>query len=110
MAVVGVMLAEGAEHAGMKAVFDVMPIVAGPAREVTGGVDPSELLPETRTRYRHMGSLTTPPRSEGAHWLLVTNAAEVSPAQVEAYRTIFELDACPVQLLNDRTNQEDTTP
>ena len=57
-----------------------------------------------------MGSLTTPPRSEGAHWLLVTNAAEVSPAQVEAYRTIFELDACPVQLLNDRTNQEDTTP
>lgn len=109
LAVVGVLLREGAEHAGLKPVFEAMPVMAGPEQEVTGTVDLAALLPETRTTFRYMGSLTTPPCSEGVHWNLFNEPAEVSAAQVEAFRKIFELDARPVQPLNDRTVEEDTT-
>jgi carbonic anhydrase len=108
--VIGVLLAEGAENAGLKAVFEAMPVMAGPEQEVTGSVDPNALLPAVRTTYRYMGSLTTPPCTEGVHWVLMTQPAEVSSAQVAAFRTIFALDARPVQPLNGRAVEEDTTP
>jgi carbonic anhydrase len=109
LAVVGLFLKEGAEHATLKPVFEAMPVMAGPEQEVAGTVDLPSMLPLTRTTFRYMGSLTTPPCTEGVHWILFTEPAEVSAAQIEAYHKIFELDARPVQPLNDRTVEEDTT-
>lgn len=110
IAVIGVLLKEGAENTGLKSVFEAMPVMAGPVQEVSGGVDPNALLPGIRTTYRYMGSLTTPPCTEGVHWLLMTEPAELSSVQIEAYRQIFEHDARPVQPLNDRMPEADTTP
>lgn len=109
IAVVGVLLAEGEENAALKSVFEAMPAMAGPQQEVTGSVDLNALLPAQLTTYRYMGSLTTPPCSEGVNWLLMTDRSSVSTAQVEAFRKVFGQDARPVQPLNDRTVQEDTT-
>jgi carbonic anhydrase len=110
LAVVGLMLNEGTEHAALKPVFEAMPAMAGPEQEVAGTVDLATILPETRTTYRYMGSLTTPPCSEGVRWHLFTEPAEVSAAQVEAFRKVFGADARPVQPLNDRPVREDTSP
>jgi carbonic anhydrase len=110
IAVVGVLLSEGEqENAAFQPVFAAMPTAKGPEQEVTGSVDPNALLPETKTTYRYMGSLTTPPCTEGVHWLLMTEPVSLSSAQVEAFRSIFELDARPVQPLNGREIEEDTT-
>jgi carbonic anhydrase len=108
-AVVGVLLAEGEGNPALTAVFEAMPAMAGSEQEVTGSVDLAALLPEQRTTYRYMGSLTTPPCSEGVDWLLMTEASSVAPAQVEAFRTVFGADARPVQPLNGRTVTEDTS-
>ena len=109
IAVVGVLLAEGEGNQALAAVFEAMPAMAGSEQEVTGSVDLAALLPEQRTTYRYMGSLTTPPCSEGVHWLLMTEASSVGPPQVEAFRTVFGADARPVRPLNDRTVTEDTS-
>jgi carbonic anhydrase len=109
IAVVGVLLAEGDENSALKSVFEAMPAMAGPQQEVKGSVDLNALLPAQLTTFRYMGSLTTPPCSEGVHWLLMTERSSVSTAQVEAFRKIFGPDARPVQPLNDRDVQEDAS-
>jgi carbonic anhydrase len=110
LAVVGLLLQEGEEHAALMPVFEAMPAMEGPEQEVTGTVDLEALLPETRTTYRYLGSLTPPPCTEGVLWLLFTEPTAVSTAQIEAFRKVFGDDARPVQPLNDRTIGEDTTP
>ena len=110
IAVVGLLLREGAEDAALSPVFEAMPAMAGPEQEVKGSVDLAALLPATRTTYRYLGSLTTPPCAEGVHWLVFVEPAEVAPAQVEAFGRVFGANARPVQPLNDREVEEDTTP
>jgi len=109
IAVVGMLLAEAEGNPALTAVFEAMPAMARAEQEVTGSVHLAALLPEQRTTYLYMGSLTTPPCSEGVHWLLMTEASSVSPPQVEAFRTVFGADARPVQPLNDQTVTEDTS-
>jgi carbonic anhydrase len=109
IAVVGVLLTESEENAALKGVLEAIPVTAGPEQEVTGSADLNALLPAQRTSYRYSGSLTTPPCSEGVQWLLMTERQTVSTAQVEAFRKVFIMDARPVQPLNDRQINEDTT-
>ncbi|MCC6792198.1 MAG: carbonic anhydrase family protein [Thermomicrobiales bacterium] len=108
-AVVGVMLAEGDEHLGLKGVFEAIPPTVDATNVFSGGVDLNTLLPAQLTTFRYQGSLTTPPCSEGVRWLLMTERQTVSAAQIEAYRAIFGDSARPVQPLNDRVLDEDTT-
>jgi carbonic anhydrase len=110
IAVVGVMLNQGAENEALANVFHAMPVMEGPAQTVTGSIDPNEVLPETRTTYRYNGSLTTPPCTEGVKWLLMTEPAEVSSEQYKAFAKIVKVNSRPVQPLNDRTLVEDSTP
>lgn len=103
-AVVGVMLKQGADNPAFAPVFNNMPAQASEPAAV-GGVtlNAADLLPGERTYYRYNGSLTTPPCSEGVQWLLLNTPVEVSPAQASAFQAIFDLNARPVQPLNERT-------
>src|SRR5581483_11422558 len=56
-----------------------------PGREVVNPevtIDANALLPDKRSYYTYIGSLTTPPCSEGVRWLVLKTPVEVSPAQV----------------------------
>lgn len=109
LAVVGVMLAQGDEdNEAYASLWDVLPAeeTDGPVEtEITLNV--SDLLPEERTFYHYSGSLTTPPCSEGVNWNVLTTPVMLSAAQVEAFMNIFELNARPVQPLNDRELEVD---
>jgi carbonic anhydrase len=109
LAVVGLLLAEGEENAALLPFFQSLPAMAGPEQEVTGSIDLATVLPAVQTTYRYSGSLTTPPCSEGVHWLVFTEVGEVSAAQVEVFGKVFGANARPVQPLNDRELEEDTT-
>src|SRR5687767_9593704 len=90
LAVVGVLLTEGAPSSGLAPVMDNLPPQAGPAATVPGvQVDAAAMLPQVRTTYRYPGSLTTPPCTEGVAWLLVTQPLEISAAQLAAYTAIY---------------------
>ncbi|WP_258667217.1 carbonic anhydrase family protein [Pseudomonas sp. B21-040] len=63
----------------------------------------ADLLPTTRHYYSYMGSLTTPPCSEGVRWHVLTQPVQLSHAQLQAFQALYPMNARPVQPLNDRT-------
>jgi carbonic anhydrase len=102
LAVVGVFMKEGAANPLIQQIWDNAPHSHG-THEVHGvEIDPEDLLPHDREYYRYAGSLTTPPCSEGVRWHVLHEPIEISPAQVDEFRTIFPHNARSLQPLNGR--------
>jgi carbonic anhydrase len=104
LAVVGVMIQEGAENAALAPVFDNIPTaVSEEAQEVEGQVvDLDAILPSTRTYYQYSGSLTTPPCSEDVAWQVLDTPIEVSAEQLAAFTAVVNGNFRPVQPLGER--------
>ncbi|MBZ0291926.1 MAG: carbonic anhydrase [Anaerolineae bacterium] len=110
LAVVGVMLQEGAENTAYSDVLANLPTEETEVETLEGlTISAADLLPAEHTVYTYSGSLTTPPCSEGVRWLLMDHAVELSAAQIEAFTSIFENNARPVQPLNARDVLQDST-
>jgi carbonic anhydrase len=69
-------------------------------------VDINALLPESRSYYTYMGSLTTPPCSEGVLWLVLKTPVQVSREQVGVFGRLYAMNARPVQPANGRLIKE----
>jgi carbonic anhydrase len=69
-------------------------------------VDVNALLPEVRSYYAYMGSLTTPPCSEGVLWLVLKTPVQVSREQVGVFGRLYAMNARPVQPANGRLIKE----
>ena len=102
IAVVGVFIRPGAANAALKAVFDKMPKAAGPELSTGDYIDPGALLPKAGGYFRYMGSLTTPPCSEGLTWTVYREPLEASVEQIRQFAALFANNARPVQKRNRR--------
>jgi carbonic anhydrase len=60
-------------------------------------IDLAQLLPEIRTYYTYMGSLTTPPCSEDVLWLVLKQPQHISPEQLAIFARLYENNARPIQ-------------
>lgn len=102
LAVVGVFIKPGAHNGGLQPIFDQMPKNEGPEITAPGEVDPRAILPASRAYFRYMGSLTTPPCSEGITWTVFREPIEASLEQIRQFASVFANNARPVQRLNRR--------
>ncbi len=107
LAVVGVLLREGAENPAYAELFAHLPATEGEPEPTELTIDAASLLPAETSYFTYGGSLTTPPCSQGVRWLVLTTPVEISAEQIEAFRAIFEMNARPVQPLNDRDLLQD---
>lgn len=101
LAVVAVLFKQGKENAALKEVFAGLP-AAGDRHPVEGGLDVSAALPARHAYYAYMGSLTTPPCSEGVRWQVLKQPVEISKAQFASFRKLYAMNARPIQPLNGR--------
>lgn len=110
LAVVGVMIREGAaDNAAFDSVWANLPTETVEPTAIDGAtVSAADLLPADHTYDTYSGSLTTPPCSENVKWMVLTTPIELSVEQIAAFTDIFELNARPVQPLNDRTVTQDS--
>ncbi len=69
-------------------------------------LDPLQLLPENRNYYTYMGSLTTPPCSEGVLWMVMKHPMPVSPEQIAVFARLYPMNARPLQPLHGRLIKE----
>jgi len=102
LAVVGVMFVEGAANTQLAEIWRNMPSSEGDHMVDGSMVDAKELLPTNRNYYRFMGSLTTPPCSEGVNWHMMTTPIAASGEQIAAFKNIFPMNARPLQDENNR--------
>jgi carbonic anhydrase len=102
LAVVAVLFKLGKENTALKQVFAELPARAGEQHALASGIDIGAVLPSRHAYYAYTGSLTTPPCSEGVHWQVLKQQADISRAQLSAFRKLYAMNARPVQPLNGR--------
>ncbi len=106
LGVIGVMLKEGGENEAVEKIWKIAPVEKGEAK---GGerFDLNDLLPEEKNYFRFMGSLTTPPCSEGVNWFMLKEPLFVSAKQIEYFRNLYPMNARSLQDVNHRLIIED---
>jgi carbonic anhydrase len=95
LAVIGVFVRPGAVNAALQPIWNAMPQHEGPERDAGAAIDPSALLPTERQCFRYMGSLTTPPCTEGIAWTVFRTAIQASPGQIHQFAALFNGNARP---------------
>ena len=71
-------------------------------------VELREMIPANGSYFAYSGSLTTPPCTEGVHWLLASEALAIRSDDVEWLRSQTGANARPLQPLGDRIVQRVT--
>ncbi len=97
LAVVALMLERGKTHPMIQTVWNNLPLEKNDTVTPTIVLDVSEMLPNRRDYYTFMGSLTTPPCSEGVLWLVMKEPVQASPAQMALFSRLYPLNARPIQ-------------
>ena len=106
LAVVAVLLDRGVAQPVIQAVWNALPLEKNEAQPAPGTIDLNKLLPEDRRYYTYMGSLTTPPCSEGVLWMVMKTPVPVSPEQVDIFAHLYPMNARPVQRVAGRLIKE----
>jgi carbonic anhydrase len=102
IAVVALLVQEGEENPAVQTVWNHLPLERGEVVQSTIDFDPTTLLPAGRRYYTYMGSLTTPPCTEGVLWIVMQQPVTVSPAQRRVFARLHPMNARPIQPLGGR--------
>ncbi|GAB4037368.1 MAG: hypothetical protein Fur0014_05010 [Rubrivivax sp.] len=97
LAVVGVVLDRGAAQPVVQQVWNSLPLEKNEPVPGIEAIDLNALLPQDKRYYTYMGSLTTPPCSEGVLWMVMQQPVQVSPAQIAIFSRLYPNNARPVQ-------------
>jgi len=97
LAVVAVLVGKGAARPVLDTVFGNLPLEQGVDRPARATLDPSALLPEDRSYYTYMGSMTTPPCDEGVRWVVMRNPVAAGQGQIDVFSTLYPNNARPPQ-------------
>lgn len=104
-AVLGLLMAEGRDSDVLDELFASMPTgVTGDEEAITldEPIDLGALMPPDAPLARYVGSLTTPPCTEGVLWDVYLSEATVSSDQLAAFHALYPDNHRPVQSLHGR--------
>jgi carbonic anhydrase len=106
LAVVAVLLENGGEHPLIQTLWNNLPLEQDMEMAPEEAIDLNKLLPENRAYWTYMGSLTTPPCTEGVVWMVLKQPVQVAPEQVAIFSRLYRSNARPVQPANGRLIKE----
>lgn len=106
LAVVAVLMDQGKQHPVIQQIWSNLPLEKNVTEVASSAIDLNQLLPEDRRYFTYMGSLTTPPCSEGVLWLVLKQPAMVSPEQVGVFSRLYPMNARPIQRMANRLVKE----
>nr|MBL8410578.1 carbonic anhydrase family protein [Dechloromonas sp.] len=98
LAVVAVLFERGNENPFIQTLWNNMPLEKNTAVAPPNTViDLNTLLPASPSYYTYMGSLTTPPCTEGVLWLVMKQPVQVSLDQINIFSRLYRNNARPIQ-------------
>ena len=106
LAVVAVLLERGSALPIVQSVWNNLPLEKGDEVAAKLPLDLGTLLPAERSYFTYMGSLTTPPCSEGVLWMVMKNPVQVSTEQIGIFSRLYPMNARPVQSASGRLIKE----
>ncbi|MDZ4254397.1 MAG: carbonic anhydrase family protein [Sulfuritalea sp.] len=106
IAIVVVLLEKGAEHPLIQTLWNNLPLEQGVEFAAEDAIDANGLLSENRAYWTYMGSLTTPPCTEGVLWMVLKQPAQISAEQLAIFSRVFRGNARPLQAANGRLIKE----
>ena len=106
LGVVAVLLERGRDQALIQTIWNNLPLEKGQALAAPGLLDLSQLLPEDRSYFTYMGSLTTPPCSEGVLWMVMRAPVQLSVNQISIFSRLYPMNARPIQAGSGRLIKE----
>jgi carbonic anhydrase len=106
LAVVAVLLDRGAAHPLVQSVWNNLPLEKGDEVAARTTLDLNALLPAERTYFTYMGSLTTPPCSEGVLWMVLKTPMPISNEQIGIFARLYPMNARPIQSASGRLIKE----
>jgi carbonic anhydrase len=106
LAVVAVLVERGKQQSLIQTVWNNLPLEKNDVVSPTIVIDINELLPTRRDYFTYMGSLTTPPCSEGVLWMVMKEPVQASPAQLALFSRLYPMNARPVQTSSGRVIKE----
>ena len=112
LAVVGVLINEGAENPGITPLWAHLPESPGAETTIEVPAGFAEFIfPEAGNGFYHYdGSLTTPPCSEGVKWYVRKTPTQLSKDQIAAFTSVYDHNNRPVQALGNRALYLDENP
>ena len=98
LAIVAVPIERGSEHPLVQTLWNYLPLEPLVDVQPPGvAIDLNQLLPEARGYYTYMGSLTTPPCSEGVQWLVMQSPIQLSAEQIDIFARLYPHNVRPIQ-------------
>ncbi|WP_013324880.1 carbonic anhydrase [Gloeothece verrucosa] len=102
IAVIGILIQQGQEHPLIKKIWQYISPEQGEKNFANVIINAKDFIPVDQSYYNYIGSLTTPPCTEGVNWFVFKTPLKVSPQQIQQFTQIYQLNARPVQPLNQR--------
>ena len=106
LAVIAVLLDRGSSHPIIQTIWNNLPLEKGEEVAARAVLDLNALLPADRRYYTYMGSLTTPPCSEGVLWMVMKNPVTISAEQIGIFSRLYPMNARPIQSASGRLIKE----
>ncbi|MDC8784148.1 carbonic anhydrase [Roseateles koreensis] len=110
LAVVAVLLERGRDQPLIQTIWNNLPLEKNEALPAQVSIDLNQLLPEDRAYYTYMGSLTTPPCSEGVLWMVMRQPVQLSLNQINIFSRLYPMNARPIQSNSGRLIKESSGP
>jgi carbonic anhydrase len=97
LAVVALLFDKGAAQPVLQRVWNNLPLEKNEELAARLPLELNGLLPADRRYYTYMGSLTTPPCSEGVQWIVMREPVTASVEQIDLFARMYPMNARPLQ-------------
>ncbi|WP_136468561.1 carbonic anhydrase [Flagellimonas onchidii] len=90
--VLAVMVEEGQDSAPFQFLESYLPLAKGQTKSINTSFDLNKNLPKDKGYFNYIGSLTTPPCTEGVNWFVFKKTITISLEQVKVLQKLMPLN------------------
>lgn len=106
LAVVAVLIERGKAHPLIQMIWNNLPLEKNETSTPSIVIDMNDFLPTRRDYFTYMGSLTTPPCTEGVLWMVMKEPVQASGSQLALFSRLYPMNARPIQANSGRVIKE----
>lgn len=92
-AVIGVFMKRAPTSGALAPIFENLPDTLNVHEELEDPFNPADFLPKSDAHYRYVGSLTTPPCTEGVQWIVMLEPVTISDEDMAQFASRISFNA-----------------